>query len=110
MASVGVPVREGLVDALAAVLDDDATSRVVHARAADALGYLGGPRARDLLLPRLGDPSEIVRFYAARSLHRLGHPEGTPVLEAFRDHRAEGVRMLAGMALEGAAGQGDNRK
>lgn len=103
-------VREGLVEALAVVLEDDATSRVVHARAADALAYLGGGRARDLLRPRVADPSEIVRFYAARSLHRLGQPEGTLALEKFRHHRAEGVRMLAVMALQGALGQGDSRK
>lgn len=112
LSGTGAPLRNDLIEALAGVVGEFETSGVVRARAADALGYLGGDRALRVLSARLDDPIAPVRFFAARSLHRMGDPDGTRVLETFRDHPAEAVRALVAAALDPrtAAGQGDSRK
>ncbi len=108
MAGVHEPLRSGLVEALQSVLEDPGTSGVVRGRAADALRYLGGERALTLLTKHLSDPSQSVRFFTARALHLAGDPGGTRVLEGFKGHPAEAVRILAMMALDGQVGGGSN--
>ena len=100
-------VRERLIDALAVVLEDGDTSSVIRARAADGLGYLGGDRVEQMLQPALVEHSEIIRFFAARSLHALGNSVGTETLLTFKDHESEAVRILTELAL---ADHGENRK
>lgn len=113
LAGASGALRAGLVDAALAVLEDPATSATVRGRAADALGVLGGSKALAALRGAVVDPSEPVRFFAARALHRQGDPAGTAVLREFAGHRAEAVRALASGAADPAdpAGpQGDSRK
>ena len=81
------------------VLGDTVTDRFARARAADLYRWL--PAGKGVAeLPRfLDDPDEAVRFFVARSLHRLGDARGTPVVRGFESHRSEAVRELARLAL-----------
>lgn len=87
---------------LSITLGDFESDPFLRARAADACGLLPVEQARPLLIGHLEDREAPVRFFAARSLHRLGQASGTRVLRSFQSHPSQAVRMLADLELDGS--------
>lgn len=110
-------VRAAVIDALGrqrperamhpliAVLRDEEERGSLRARAARALGAIGGPKAVGALLDALSDDVEAARLRAAEALGRLGDERAVPALSEVvrRDHNLE-VRSVSVEAL-GAIGR-----
>ena len=59
------------------------------------LGFIGGGEARQLVVARLSDQSEIVRYEAAAALMQIGDWSAVPVLIAFMDSDSRRLRYKA---------------
>lgn len=85
-----------------------ARGRWRRARAAENLGYFGGPRTADPISRLLKDRDETVRAVAARALARIGTPEAAEALartlndpsELTRLRMAENLERIGSPALE----------
>jgi HEAT repeat protein len=96
--------REG-VD-LAALADrceghDDPAMRAI---AADALGRLGSPEARDRLIDMLGSPDDETRNHVLRSLSGLGGPEAEVALQDALHDDALRWTSISGLGQLGSTG------
>ncbi|NOZ00967.1 MAG: HEAT repeat domain-containing protein [Deltaproteobacteria bacterium] len=87
--------RDELVNMLAITLKDKETDPYLRGRAADACALLPSEIAIPMLVPYLEAAAVPVRFFAARSLHRLGDARGTKALRTFLEHPSQAVRMMA---------------
>ncbi len=70
------------------------------ARAAENLGYFGGPAAVTPLTPLLGHPDETVRAVAARALARIGTREAAESLDKTLNDPSELTRLRMAENLE----------
>ncbi|HEV2743771.1 MAG TPA: HEAT repeat domain-containing protein, partial [Rubrobacter sp.] len=70
------------------------------ARAAENLGYFGGPEAAGHLTPLLGHPDETVRAVAARALARIGTKEAAEALAETLNDASELTRLRIAENLE----------
>jgi hypothetical protein len=114
----GDKVRFQVLEARARLGDEEVLQRlwaVVYSAYADdrilgirAIGALGTPRARDILVTKLDDAVLEVRLAAAEQLGKLGDKTGEPeVLEVFEKNLAAGpdkqaserVNVLAALAI-----------
>lgn len=116
---VGLAKESGLVESYFDRLGS--RHRWRKARAAENLGYFGGPAAVPPLTPLLGHPDETVRAVAARALARIGTKEAAEELaetlndpsELTRLRMAENLERIGALAVDplietlegGAAGQ-----
>ncbi|MBP7125912.1 HEAT repeat domain-containing protein [Myxococcota bacterium] len=92
----GEEVRQALEEVLSGAGSDE----FIRARAADAFRWLPPATGPGMLEGLEGDPSEPVRFFAARARHVRGDPAAGRILREFLRHPSEAVRLLAGRALE----------
>jgi len=77
----------------------------VRARAAGALGILGAPQSKDVLVAALNDPSEQVRFYSVSALRWVGDTSVVwPLILALRDSDAR-IRTRSYMILKHLTGE-----
>jgi HEAT repeat protein len=77
-----------------------ARNRWRKARAAENLGYFGGPGAVGPLTELLSHPDEIVRAVAARALARIGTPEAAEALARTLNDPSELTRLRMAENLE----------
>ncbi|HET6374181.1 MAG TPA: HEAT repeat domain-containing protein [Candidatus Polarisedimenticolia bacterium] len=80
-----IPNVDGAVDGLARLLQDDDTA--VRKVAVYALGQTRDPKAKEVLLPRLEDSLEDIRWNAALALAVLGDPSGAEVIGQMLDRK-----------------------
>lgn len=88
----------GLVGKYARTLDS--RSRWRRARAAELLGYFGGPDETPAIAVLLGDEDETVRAVAARALARTGSPEAVEALTRTLDNPSELTRLRVAENLD----------
>lgn len=69
------------LEPLARILADKSQPAVLRDHAAEALGYLSDPKARDVLVKNLFDEDADVAFSSAFALRTAGRPEDIPELE-----------------------------
>ncbi|HOU52413.1 MAG TPA: HEAT repeat domain-containing protein [Myxococcota bacterium] len=98
---------EEVRQALAEVLSSTGSDEFLRGRAADAFRWLPPGLGGDTLAGLAEDPSEPVRFFAARARHARGDPEARELLRSFLRHPSEAVRMLATRALATGTEPGD---
>lgn len=77
-----------------------ARGRWRKARAAENLGYFGGPEEAPLLVDLLSHPDETLRAVAARALARIGTPESVKALANTLDSPSELTRLRMAENLE----------
>jgi len=77
-----------------------ARSRWRKARAAENLGYFGGPEAVGPLTGLLSHPDETVRAVAARALARIGTPDAAEILARTLNDPSELTRLRMAENLE----------
>ena len=68
------------LEPLSQILDDRRESAALRDQAAESLGYLSDPKARDVLLRNLSDENADVVFSCAFALRTVGKPEDIPHL------------------------------
>jgi HEAT repeat protein len=95
---VGIAEESGLVRSYFDRLGS--RDRWRKARAAENLGYFGGPAAVSPLTPLLGHPDETVRAVAARALARIGTSEAAESLAETLSDPSELTRLRMAENLE----------
>jgi len=93
---------DGLVRALSFTLADVESDPFLRSRAADAASALPRRYVAPMVADYLDDDMQSVRFFTARTLHRMGDQRGTDALKDFLEHRSESVRDMAARALDSA--------
>jgi HEAT repeat protein len=76
----------------------------VRYRAAEALGFIGGPRARDMLISMLADARDHVRYMAVKGLSGTCTGEIVPSIVPLLSDENEYVRRRAVTVLAGCGG------
>lgn len=94
----GLAAESGLVERYFARLRS--RNRWRKARAAENLGYFGGPGAVPHLTPLLGHPDETVRAVAARAMARIGTEEAADALAKTLNDPSELTRLRMAENLE----------
>lgn len=95
---IGTAREVGLVERYHARLQSRGRWR--KARAAENLGYFGGPEATAPLVALLSHPDETLRAVAARALARVGTPEAVEALAKTLDSPSELTRLRMAENLE----------
>jgi HEAT repeat protein len=81
-------------------IEGDQASRIlVTSKVVEALGKIGNPQARDVLIKALNSKEFFIRAYAAQALGRIQDKESIPLLKKLTDDKNYLVRILSAVAL-----------
>lgn len=80
-------------------VNDSYSKILVSSKVVEALGKIGDPRAREVLVSALKSKESLVRAYAAKALGRIENKESITSLKELTDDRSYLVRILATAAL-----------
>ncbi|MBW3022466.1 HEAT repeat domain-containing protein, partial [Candidatus Woesearchaeota archaeon] len=89
-------IGEGSVPFIISALNEESIPKSIGVR---ILGFIGGARARDVIVRYISDPNYNVRAEVAGALGRIKDPDSIEILIGLRNDDSDYVRIVAGNAL-----------